>query len=187
MGYASPMATLLKHNDDFLFGLDDDDPQEVQPLNHFGVGGDTTDPTEDAFPQSTPSVPQFLPQKNINRWPPQLVLDLALGLDGTEAILNRYNLTPGQLDRLYEIQSFRTQVAAAGRELRENGMTFKRKAAAQAESYLETIDGMMLDPDTPAGVRLEVFKTVAKYGELEPKESKQDQGNQNNIQVNINF
>lgn len=115
-----------------------------------------------------------LPPPPPNRWPPQLVFDLALGLDGYEAIEARYSLTREQLDRLYALPLFRQEVALLKRELANNNSIFKHKAKIQAESYLTEMDALMQEPSTPASTKLEIFKTMAKYGDLEPKEAKSE-------------
>lgn len=103
-----------------------------------------------------------------NRWPPQLVFDLALGLDDYPTLENRFNLDSGDLDRLFALAPFRAEVANLTRELHENNSIFKYKAKAQAETYLEELDHLMGLPDTAPSVKLSIFQTLAKYGELEP-------------------
>lgn len=161
----------------------------------FGVGDDLFPESEDAFLPSVVSMPQFSdegdeplnpPLPITNRWHPQLIMDLALGLDDTEAIRVRHGLTEQDLETLYTIPSFKRDIAVLMRELNESGVTFSRKAALQAESYLSTIDAIMLNPNTPAATRVDIFKTVTKFGKLEPKEEK-DTGNTNQVVVNISY
>lgn len=162
--------------------------------NDFEVGDDLFTLQEDAFPPSL-SVPQFLEQgsetlpaqNSPNRWPPQLIIDVALGVDDQETILMRYGLTEANLARLYEIPSFRREVGLMAREMRENGVSFCRKAATQAEEYLAPVHHLMYCPETPASTKLDIFKTMAKYGKLEPVPEKADNQNQNTINVQINL
>jgi len=109
-----------------------------------------------------------------NRWPPQLIFDLALGLDGYEEIEARYNLAPTQLERLFTLPGFRQEVAVLTRELRSNNTIFTHKAKIQAETYLDTMNDLMNDPTTPASTKLSIFQTLTKLGNLEPKEAKSD-------------
>lgn len=156
----------------------------------FGVGEEFTHKQEDAFPPESLPMPQFLasvPKKSLNQWPPALIIDLALELDCTEDILTRYSLVQSDLDKLYRTPAFRRDVGMMQRELRENGVTFSRKAALQAENYLDNMDTLMFTSETPASTKLEIFKTMTKLGKLEPKEDKDDgnQGTQINVQINL--
>lgn len=147
--------------------------------------------TVDAFPSAV-LVPQFSPTESQKRtmsnpWPPQLVVDLALALDDSSTILARYDLTEDQLNHFYDIPAFKKAVATTMRELREDGVSFSRKAAAQAETYLDVMYQMMYEETTPASTKLEIFKTLTKYGRLEPKEEKDNSNNAPQINVQINL
>lgn len=107
-----------------------------------------------------------------NRWPPQLVFDLALGLDDQDTVLLRHNLSAADLDRLFSTAAFQREVAVLAKELHENNTTFKYKARAQAETYLETMDDLMHDQDVPAATKLAIFQSLTKLAELEPAPKK---------------
>ena len=109
---------------------------------------------------------------NLRRWPPQLVFDLALALDPVESILLRHDLTHRELELLYENPSFQKELAKLTHELRESNTLFKHKAKAQAETYLETMDHLMSDMETPASTKLAIFQTLTKLAELEPAPKK---------------
>jgi len=131
------------------------------PLNEsFSVDDESYDTPAPLTP--TPSLP--------NRWPPQLVFDLALGLDGYEELEARYALNKHQLDRLFELPTFRQEVALLTRELRDSNEIFKNKAKVQAEAYLDDMHELMKDRNTPASTKLSIFQTLTKLGSLEPKE-----------------
>jgi hypothetical protein len=116
--------------------------------------------------QEPPSVQDTRP----NRWPPQLIFDLALGLDCEIDVLGqRYDITPQDLEKLYTLPHFRQEVALMTRELNEKNTIFKTKAKVQAEDCLDDMYGLMKDADTPASTKLAIFQTLAKFGELEPK------------------
>jgi hypothetical protein len=123
-----------------------------------------------------------------NPWPPQLTLDLALGMESLEDILASHGLSQAHYDRLITVPSFRRELAVAMREMRENGVSFARKAAAQAESYLFNVDDIVHDMDVPASTRLAAIQSVVKWGRLEPKDEKgQDNGNGTTVNLQINF
>ena len=123
-----------------------------------------------------------------NPWDPRLVMDLALGLDTLEAILDRYELVQDDYDRLCEVPAFRRDLGVMMRELRENGVTFSRKAALQAESYLLDVDDMVQDKSVPASTRLTAIQWTAKMGKLEPREEKlTDAAAGTQVTLNITF
>ena len=107
-----------------------------------------------------------------NSWPPKLVFDLALGLDNPEEIACRYDITTEQLDRLFEFPKFRQDVASLTRELRENNTIFLNKAKVQAETYLEDMHLLMQSADTSPRDKIEIFKTLTKLADLEPKQER---------------
>ena len=128
--------------------------------------------------------------KNIapSLWPHGLVIDLALGLDGQEDILLRYNMTEAQWLAISDNRAFRIDLARARKELQESGVGFKRKAAIQAEMYLKDMDNLMADGDTSPTVKHTIFRSMAQLGELEPKKDKDGDlgsGTAFNIQINM--
>ena len=138
-----------------------------------------------------PVAPSYLPQLKagrVNSWDPRLIIDLNLALDPVPEILERYGLTDIDLDLLMSNPVFRKDLAVMSREMRENGVSFQRKAATQAEAYLETLDSIVTAPTTPANVRLDGIKSVVKWGNLESKETKDNNAaNGAVINVQINF
>lgn len=100
-----------------------------------------------------------------------LTMDLALGLDSIDDILVRYGIDGYTWESLQNNLTFRRELMALRRELAEDGTTFKRKAALQAETYLSEVHNLMQDASTPPNVKVDIFKTLAKLGELEPKDT----------------
>jgi len=159
---------------DALAGLDDylnEDFDEVAEVAHSALG---------VSPVRAPGCPM---------WPQALVVDIALGIDPRSDIEERYNLKPEQLDFLLENRAFRIDLARIRKEIAENGLSFKRKAATQAEMYLLDMDRIMADPDTPPGIKKDIFVQMARLGELEPKTAKDGEitagGLAFNIQINM--
>lgn len=117
-----------------------------------------------------------------------MILDLAIGVDGLEDILPRYDITEAEFTVLSDTPVFRRELAMAMRDAREYGLPFQRKAKVQAESYLEILDHLVYSELTPANVRLEAIRSTVRWAGLEPKESKEgESGEKNVINVQINF
>jgi hypothetical protein len=134
----------------------------------------------------TLNTPEVIPSTNI--WDPRLILDLAIGVDGLEEILPRYDLTEEEFTILSDIPAFRRELAMAMRDAREYGLPFTKKAKVQAESYLEVLDHLVYSDLTPANVRLEAIRSTVRWAGLEPKETAgTGDGEKNVINVQINF
>ena len=136
-----------------------------------------------------PNIPQVLDREHnpINPWPPQLIIELALRIDPLEDILARNDMGQEQYDRFLEVPTFRREVAAMMKELSDNGQTFQRKARTQAEVHLETLDTIINNMEVAASTRLDGIKQLVKWGDLEPRDKKDDASTGTAIQVNINF
>jgi hypothetical protein len=137
-------------------------------------------------------VPSDEHQPNVTRitrsWPAALVIDMALALDPVEDVLERYGLNDQQWDLLQDNPAFRLDLARTRKELAESGLSFKRKAATQAEMYLMDMDQLMQDKDVAPGTKVDIFKTCAKLGELEPKKDREGSDvSAPSVNVQINF
>ncbi len=158
---------------------------------------DTLDDLSISFDENLPAIsdegcevdfpPEPVIPESTNKWDPRLILDLAIGIDGLEDILLRYDLSEDEFNILSGTQSFRRELALTIRDVRENGVPFAQKAKVQAESYLMVLDELIHSPTTPANVRLEAIRSTVKWGKLEPKEAKDDGMNATQINVNISF
>ncbi len=127
------------------------------------------------------------PAQPTNSWDPRLVLDLAVGVDALDEILLRYRMTREEFEFLASTRVFRRELALTIKDVKENGISFARKAAVQAEGYLAEIDGLVYDKTTPASTRLEAIRSTVRWGRLEaPKDSVED-GNKTQVNVQINF
>jgi len=141
----------------------------------------------EVFAITTPS-PVPTKRDAVNRWDPRLILDLALGVEDLNTVLDRYGLAQDDYETLAHSPIFRKELALTIRDVRENGLPFKAKARVQAEAYLEVLDELVYSDGTPASTRLEAIKSTVAWGGLIPKESKEDsQTNATQINVSINF
>lgn len=99
-----------------------------------------------------------------------LILDLALESDSLENLCNKYKITPLDLQSLLDNAAFYKAVTDMKSEIGERGVSFKLKAAIQADMYLQDIHKMVSDATTPASVKLDAIKSVVKWADLEPKQ-----------------
>ena len=143
---------------------------------------------EVGLPEHIPQPHQPVAQsRSPNLWPPTLIIDLAMGLEHTDDILTKHGMTERELDRLMEVPSFRRELSTQIREQHENGLTFAKKAATQAETYLLTLDEIVNDAQIPASTRLAAIQSIVKWGGLEPKENNNAIMTGNTINLQINY
>ena len=119
-------------------------------------------------------------------WPSLLTFELALGLNKLDTILEKYGLSAEDYEFLSQLPAFRSEMVAHTARIQKDGLTFKIKTAAQAESYLEELDGIVRNHQNPVSTRLDAIKCAVKWAGLEPKDEKGD-GNQTNQQFNISI
>lgn len=121
------------------------------------------------------------------QWPALLPFEIALGIEDMPTILARHGLDWQEWEIIQNNSSFRKELVAAHKEVAESGMSFRRKAAIQAEMYLQELDAVMFAVDTAPSTKLEIFKTLVKCGDLEPvhKGESATAGNAFNIQINF--
>ena len=72
----------------------------------------------------------------------------------------------------YGMDAFRMAVAGHRNELADNGITFKTKARMQSEMYLEDVNDIILNADTPPSVKLNAIQSVVRWAGLEPEKPK---------------
>lgn len=113
-----------------------------------------------SVPSSDPSLPPY---------PRGLVLDLALKTQPVASLLVDYGITPEQFKEITQLPVFRHDMLEMRDKLKEEGFSFRVKAQAQAEQYLQQAWKMVHDPMVPANVRADLVKWTAKVAGLEPK------------------
>jgi hypothetical protein len=176
----SSLQTQL-HNADAMAGLDAylDEMAEVEEFLKQETGLDVRG-AGDRLPDRPRPISYI--------WPQGLVVDIALGIDALPDILLRYNMTEEHWASLSDNPAFRVDLARTRKEISENGLSFKRKAATQAEMYLIDMDKIMADPEASQTLKHNIFTTMARLGELEPVKARESDvvtGGGFNIQINI--
>lgn len=129
----------------------------------------------------------FPAPQSVAPWPAGLTFDLALGVDATQTVLERYEITAADYERLMEIPTFRRELAAEMKRNQDEGISFTRKAAAMAEECLPDMYAIVKNPLIPASTRADVWKAAAKLGNLEPKDKGAALTNVPQIAIQINL
>lgn len=124
-----------------------------------------------SVPSSDPSLPPY---------PRGLVLDLALKTQPVASLLVDYGITPEQFKEITQLPVFRHDMLEMRDKLKEEGFSFRVKAQAQAEQYLQQAWKMVHDPMVPANVRGNLIQWTAKVAGLD-----QPRGIQEDVSGNL--
>lgn len=103
---------------------------------------------------------------------PQLLVDLALGLEPLQVIATRYGGTLEQLQDVMAHPVIADRISHTRNELQKEGTTAKWKARMAAEDLLRDLYLRAKTTDSLSQLN-EAVKTLAKIGDLEPKNQQQ--------------
>lgn len=179
------MDALHSLNDEMLAGILDLADDEAEPEIEATAAPTALAPAEDPPSHRTTRTPRTYLDLT---WHPRMVFDIALGLDTTEEILERYDVGAQEYEQLCAHPEFRRELAAQMADIKQNGAGFRAKAKVQAEMYLAEVHRIVTDPETPTTVQMDAIKNVVKWADLEPKDKSKDgdkTGAQFNIQINF--
>ncbi len=102
------------------------------------------------------------------KWPPQLVLDIALETHELPDLLHKYDLSQTDLDNLYTNPQFKRELLNTRTELTQSGSSFRAHARVLAEAHLVTMNELLNNTDTPTGTKMQIWQSLVKYASLEP-------------------
>jgi hypothetical protein len=124
-------------------------------------------------------------------WTDRFAMDISLLLeksgDTLDDVLNRHGIKADQLGKYNADPLFLKKVNDLRAEVRENGITFKLKARAQAEELLTTSWSLIHSPDVSAAVKADLIKSTVKWAGLEPKNDAQIEGVGGGVTISINL
>ena len=139
------------------------------------------------FSEGSDDAPVPAKLNNQTPWPAKLPFDLALGLESQDDLCLKHSVDPLDFDRWTYSEAFRRAVAVATREIKEQGITFKRLCSSIAEDFLPELDNALHSAHIAFGTKLDAFKTITKLAGLEVQSDKDKTGGspQVNIQINL--
>ena len=118
-------------------------------------------------------------------------MDIALALEGSgdafPDIMKRHGIVDADLARYNKDPLFHARVRSLREDVRDNGMTFRLKARAQAEELLVTSWGLIHSPDVSAAVKADLIKSTVKWGGLEPRNDSNTEGPAGGVTIHINL
>jgi hypothetical protein len=98
-------------------------------------------------------------------WPPTLPVEIALKTAPMDAIRQEYGYSPSEWMALKDNADFLSDLAAAVRMVKQEGMSFKLKARLQAEELLKTSWRLIHAPadEVPSSVKADLIKATARW------------------------
>ena len=117
----------------------------------------------------------------------RLACELALRMDDTDAVFERYGYSPEAAQELMESPAFAVLLAKVGTEIRENGLSFRLKAKAISEELLPTAFDLATDPLCSAAVRADLIKWAARVAGNEPAPAKGVEQGSGGFTLSITF
>lgn len=112
-----------------------------------------------------------------------IALELAQGWYSDEQIRQAHGLSIAQWAVLSHDNDLAQLASRYRTELLMTGEQFKIDAKISAQNHLNTVQSIIKDPATPASVRMDAIKWLARMAELEPKESTPKGGNVTQINI----
>lgn len=105
--------------------------------------------------------------------PAEMIQSLALGAEDELVIAARHGFSVEKYQELSTMKPFRDAVAAQRAEFDKSGLTFRVKQAMKADILWDEVFVAAMSNETTLLQKLEVAKHLAKLGNLEPKDEKQ--------------
>lgn len=119
--------------------------------------------------------------------PDRFYIDLAIGVSPFEHICRTYGLDPEDIHPLEADPQFNQRLLLAQQAVDDDGRAFRARCRTETYECIPAVREIALDPDAPAAARIEAFKTLVKFGALEPKETTQNGATGPQIAFSITF
>ncbi len=125
-------------------------------------------------PPDRPPAPRSPVDTGIN---PTMAFEVALGMLSLDEIAKKHGIPAQELREYAANPHFDKMVKDFKADLEAHGVSFRLKAALQAEIYMDTtLWAMANDPTTPSQTKLDFFKQLTRVGGLEPKPAAGSEG-----------
>jgi hypothetical protein len=134
-------------------------------------------------PRETDDLPLVPPTPKIHEVPAEMVLEIACGMERPLDIAHRYGYSDQEFDTLTQWPEFGRQVEAKKLELKTSGHTFRLMTGWMAEDLAKDLYRKAKGNDATLPQVHDVFKTMAKLADLEPKQVAAAAGTGFSIQI----
>ena len=110
-----------------------------------------------------------LPAIRIEDLPDEFFIDLAVGTNPFLEICDNYGIDSQVAETLDKNPLFSRRLRIAQQVVEDDGTAFRARCRTIVTNNVHHIAHMMNDMDVPASTQLDAFKTLVKYGGLEPQ------------------
>lgn len=123
---------------------------------------------------------------NLTRTNPNLIVELAVGMEAPLSVLARFGYNPEQAGLLLSNELIQRQIETKRAELKSQGIVFKTKALMAAEDILEDVYVEAKSQDTPLPQKLDALKFFAKAAGVDQvQQTSAGAGGGFNITINL--
>lgn len=109
-----------------------------------------------------------LPVFHVEQFPEEFFVDLAIGVSSFTEICDNYEVPPAVAAQLESDPVFQRRLRMATQVVEDTGEAFRSRCRVVVSNNVQNIANMMRDNDVPASTQLDAFKTLVKFGGLEP-------------------
>ncbi|MBT7538615.1 MAG: hypothetical protein HN683_04705 [Gammaproteobacteria bacterium] len=109
-----------------------------------------------------------LPALSIESLPEEFFIDLAVGVNSYVDICDNYDIDEATAQALETDPLFTRRMRIAQQVVDDDGTAFRSRCRSAVTNSVHNVVHMMADADVPASTQLDAFKTLVKYGGLEP-------------------
>jgi hypothetical protein len=126
-----------------------------------------------------------LPAIRIEDLPEEFFIDLAVGTNSYVEICDNYGIDESTSVVLESDPLFQRRLRIAQQVVEDDGTAFRSRCRVAVANSVHHVVHMMQDTDVPASTQLDAFKTLVKYGGLEPQ--KEDNSGVSGPQLVLNI
>lgn len=117
--------------------------------------------------------------------PETFYVDVAVGVTPFHTLCQMYEVPAHVESQLEGDPEFERRLAIAKQSVEDDGRAFRARCRTVVNNSVQHMQQVMRDPDTPASTQLEAFKTLARFGELEPEKNQTDANTGPQLTLNI--
>jgi hypothetical protein len=108
--------------------------------------------------------------------PENFYIDIAVGVLPFADVCALHKLDPAEVEQLEGDPTFKQRMGIAQQSVDDDGRAFRARCRSIVNRSIARMESLMGDPSTPASTRLDAFKTLARFGELEPEKKEVAEG-----------
>lgn len=109
-----------------------------------------------------------LPAVHIEALSEEFFIDVAVGVNSFADICDNYEIDPVSAKTLELDPVFQRRLRIAQQVVEDDGTAFRSRCRVAVTDSVHHVMHMLKDTDVPASTQLDAFKTLVKYGGLEP-------------------